>query len=166
MDDKEKKIVSRLATVIVLLVVVIVTLLIIILILLRNNGPGVCGTADKPVQYCGTICGNVPVLDSGMTMESFNKGKTLFKIHCAVCHTMTDQRLTGPGLRDVAGRIPNTKGWLEGYVLNADSMRKSGEPYSCILYREYDSLYMTSFTGTLTKKDVNDLICYMKASRY
>jgi cytochrome c2 len=97
-------------------------------------------------------------------MESYNKGKTVFKANCAVCHSMSDRHLTGPGLKNIADRVPSA-GWLKAYILNADSMRRSGDPYSQKLYVESDSLEMTVFTGVLTKQDVTDLICYLKANR-
>jgi len=37
--------------------------------------------------------------------------KGLFKQNCAVCHTMTDKKLTGPGLAGVKNRVPKGN-WL------------------------------------------------------
>lgn len=46
-------------------------------------------------------------------------GEKLFKINCASCHKVTDQKLVGPGLKGVAARVPQpAEQWLIKWIKN------------------------------------------------
>ena len=91
-----------------------------------------------------------------------NHGYKLFKQNCAVCHSLSDQKLTGPGLAGAYWRLPEPKAqWLKGYILNSDSMRKSGNPYSRKLHSEYPETPMTIFSGQLTDQEINDIMIFV-----
>ena len=91
-----------------------------------------------------------------------NHGQKLFKQNCAVCHTLSDQKLTGPGLTGAYWRIPEPKTqWLKKYILNNDSVYKSGDPYAKKLHSEYAETPMTVFSGQLTDQEINDIMIYV-----
>lgn len=125
----------------------------------KEQNPG-CGTIDEPVV---TGCGNAMSFNDNdsLTLGEFNYARTLFRQNCAVCHSEGDQRLTGPGMNGVTDRVPSME-WVKGFIMNADSVIKSGDPYAAKLYREYDNAAMTSFSGVLSQKDVELLSKFLK----
>lgn len=88
-------------------------------------------------------------------------GAKIFKQNCAVCHALTDQKLTGPGLKGVFDRAPKGD-WMHKWILNSEKMIKSGESYANKIYNENGKAAMTVFEGTLTDKDVDAVIAYIK----
>lgn len=79
----------------------------------------------------------------------------LFKQNCAVCHSLTDQIIDGPGLAGVKDRIPQPSvDWFVKYTLNNEKVFKSGDPYAAKLKDEYKGHPMTVFEGVLTEQEV------------
>lgn len=88
-------------------------------------------------------------------------GAKLFKQNCAVCHALTDQKLTGPGLAGVFDRVPKGD-WLKNWILNNEKLIKSGDAYANKIYNDYGKAAMTVFEGQLSGEDVDAIIAYMK----
>ncbi|MES2512739.1 MAG: c-type cytochrome [Bacteroidota bacterium] len=88
-------------------------------------------------------------------------GAKLFKQNCAVCHSLTDQRLTGPGLAGVFDRAPKGD-WLHNWILNNEKLIKSGDAYANKIFNENGKAAMTVFEGQLTDKDVDAILAYVK----
>ena len=79
----------------------------------------------------------------------------LFKKNCAVCHSLTDQIIVGPGLAGVKDRLPQpAEDWFIKYTLNSDKVFKSGDPYAAKLKDEYKGNPMTAFEGVLTEQEI------------
>jgi cytochrome c2 len=58
-------------------------------------------------------------------------GEKLFKINCASCHKVTDQKLVGPGLKGVADRVPKpAEEWLIKWIKNSQALVKAGDAYA------------------------------------
>ncbi len=89
----------------------------------------------------------------------FDKGKKLFKRHCAVCHSLTNTKLTGPGLQGLNGRIPSGE-WLKHFLSNPDSMYKTKDPYIEELKKENPYNAMSSFKQ-LSPQEMKDLIAFI-----
>lgn len=88
-------------------------------------------------------------------------GAKLFKQNCAVCHALTDQKLTGPGLAGVFDRAPKGD-WLHKWVMNNEKMIKSGDAYATKLYADNGKAAMTVFEGQLSDADVDAILGYVK----
>ncbi len=107
-----------------------------------------------------------PVFKRDMKInEAFDKGNTLFKQYCAVCHAgRSDQRLTGPGLKGLADRLPKPQeDWFVNYTLNCDSIFRSGDKYAKQLRKEYEGTQMPVFSGQLTRDQVKIIYSYLIA---
>ena len=89
-------------------------------------------------------------------------GAKLFKQNCAVCHALTDQKLTGPGLQGVFDRAPKGD-WMHKWILNSEKMIKSGDAYSNKIWNDNGKAAMTVFEGTLSDQDVDAVIAYIKS---
>lgn len=57
-----------------------------------------------------------PQLDAGMATS----GNTIYDTKCASCHKLTDERLVGPGWKDVTKR--RTPEWIMNFDTNPDEM--------------------------------------------
>jgi mono/diheme cytochrome c family protein len=71
-------------------------------------------------------------------------GVKLFKQNCAVCHSMGKNKLTGPGLAGVAGRIPEGD-WINKWIKNSKGLIDSGDPYANEIAK-FDPSVMPPFT--------------------
>ncbi len=118
------------------------------------------------VQWCGNAVMDSKNYDWAIKELNLdgdgNHGQKLFKQNCTVCHVLSDQKLTGPGLAAVYWRLPEPKvEWLKKYILNSDSVYKSGNPYAKKLHSEYSETPMTVFQRQLSDKEINDIIIYV-----
>jgi len=93
-------------------------------------------------------------------------GAKIFKQNCAVCHTTTDVKITGPGLAGVFDRVQpgslSKEAWLKNWILNSDKVAKSGDAYAKKLKSDFNNTAMTVFEGQLNDKDVDALLAYIK----
>lgn len=87
-------------------------------------------------------------------------GKTVFKQNCAVCHALTDQKLTGPGLKGIADRAPKGD-WLFNWVKNNEKVIKSGDAYANNIFHANGNMAMTVFEGTLSDDDIKAVIGFI-----
>ena len=88
-------------------------------------------------------------------------GAKLFKQNCAVCHALTDQKLTGPGLAGVFDRAPKGD-WLRNWVKNNEKLIKAGDAYANKIYNENGKAAMTVFES-LSDADIDAILAYVKA---
>ena len=56
-------------------------------------------------------------------------GEKVFKQNCAVCHSLGSNKIIGPGLKDVATRVPGGD-WLNKWIKNNEKLIKSGDAYA------------------------------------
>lgn len=86
-------------------------------------------------------------------------GAALFKSQCAQCHSTGDNKIIGPGLKDVHTRRPEE--WLIKWTRNSQEMIKSGDAYAVKIYEEYNKTAMPSFA--LTDDEIKSIFAYVKA---
>lgn len=88
-------------------------------------------------------------------------GAKIFKQNCSRCHRTDDQKLTGPGLKDVAARVPSAE-WLHSWIKNNKAVIKSGDAYANKIFNENGKQNMDVFDGVLSDNDINAVIDYVK----
>ena len=59
-------------------------------------------------------------LTSPLNTESVAEGKKIYEMKCQACHKLTDEKLVGPGWKDVTKR--RKPGWIMSMILNPDQM--------------------------------------------
>jgi len=90
-------------------------------------------------------------------------GKALFKANCSACHKLTAEKINGPGLEGIAGRVPQpAKEWLLKWVKNNTKLRASGDAYANKVYNENDKKAMSEFEW-LTDEELNAVVDYIIA---
>jgi cytochrome c len=59
-------------------------------------------------------------LNTPLEQERIGRGKAIYEMKCSACHKLTDQRVVGPGWKDVTkNRKPE---WIMNMVTNVDVM--------------------------------------------
>lgn len=122
---------------------------------------------NESVAFCGTQAleeSNARTVNRVTGINgNYETGRKIFKQNCAVCHSLTDQDLTGPGLKGLYDRIPKPQvQWLHRYILNNEKVKSSGDIYSLMLRDKYkERVGMTVFEGQLSEKEINDLMYYV-----
>jgi mono/diheme cytochrome c family protein len=86
-------------------------------------------------------------------------GKTVFKQNCAVCHALTDTKITGPGLKGVGDRIPKGD-WIFHWIKDADKMIASGDAYANKVFKENAPTRMTVFEN-LSDDEIKAVAAYI-----
>ena len=59
-------------------------------------------------------------LNTPLEQERISRGKAIYDMKCAACHKLTDQRVVGPGWKDVTKR--RKPEWIMNMILNVDVM--------------------------------------------
>ncbi len=91
-------------------------------------------------------------------------GAKIFKQNCAVCHALTDQKLTGPGLAGVASRVPKPEGeWLTTWIKNNNKVIASGDAYAKTLVDNNGGVDAMSEFEFLSDADLKALVDYVIA---
>src|SRR3990172_13348178 len=86
-------------------------------------------------------------------------GEKIFKQNCAACHRIDEQKLVGPGLKDVALRVPQPADeWLFKWTKNNFALQKSGDVYANKIVNDYGKLPMTVYEGVLSDEDIKAVI--------
>ncbi len=108
--------------------------------------------AENYIGYCGTV-GPYDNL-TGSNLE----GGKLFRQNCLTCHTM-DKELTGPALYGAFDRAPSKTFIQELLLKPKQTVRKYS--YAAALAKKYRHKMHYSFAGTLTEKDVDDIVAFL-----
>ena len=91
------------------------------------------------------------------------KGETLFKNNCTACHAL-GKKLIGPDLKGIVTSLEGqnvTKEWIHSWVLDNESLIKSGDKRAKEIFEEYNEIPMTVFKGVLSDQDVEDILTYV-----
>lgn len=91
---------------------------------------------------------------------SAQDGEKIFQTNCAKCHSLGDERVTGPGLKGVMSRVPG-EAWLLKWIKNNDALIKSGDAYA-VKISAFDASQMTIFNN-LSDDEIKATIAYIKA---
>lgn len=79
-------------------------------------------------------------VDAKIDASMATKGQDLFQTSCTACHTATEKRLIGPGLKGISKiRTPE---WIMNMITNPVEMVKK-DPISGALFEEFNHIQMT-----------------------
>jgi mono/diheme cytochrome c family protein len=105
--------------------------------------------------WCGTESISVK-LDS-----SSGAGYKLFKQNCAVCHALSELKLTAVGLAGIVDRLPApAEEYFVKFTLNNEKVYASGDAYARKL-RENNVSPMPIFDSVLTEQNVRQIYKYL-----
>ncbi len=87
------------------------------------------------------------------------KGKALFTGNCAQCHSVTDEKVVGPGLKGIEGRAPS-RDWLHKWVRNSSALIASGDAYANQVFNANGKIQMASYPN-LSDADIDGILAYI-----
>jgi mono/diheme cytochrome c family protein len=99
------------------------------------------------------------ILISATGDESYQKGKEVFNKYCAVCHKISEEKLVGPGLKDVTKR--RDKDWMKKFILSSQEFIKSGDKVAKEVFMANGQIPMPDHKF-LTDTDLNNVISYIE----
>ncbi len=82
--------------------------------------PVIKDTKGKGVGQIKEVTLNTP-----LEQERIGRGKAIYEMKCSACHQLTDQRVVGPGWKDVTKR--RRPEWIMNMVTNVDVMLDKDE---------------------------------------
>lgn len=91
---------------------------------------------------------------------AISAGEALFNGNCKSCHRVK-QKLVGPALAGVEGRVPSVA-WILDWVKNPAKKIASGDEYANKIYNEYNKSQMTAFTA-YKDAQILSILAYVKA---
>lgn len=157
-DDNKVKSISYLVRSLIVLTLLVVGLVIGLLCYSFSKD----FSEEHPPEFrCAVVapCGN----NTGSKNYTFNgkDGRMLFKTNCASCHTASEKRSTGPGLKGVLDRIPGGD-WKYIFVRDHDSLFNAGDPYAVQLHASYKSYpYSGARFPQLTNDEIDAILLYV-----
>ena len=86
-------------------------------------------------------------------------GEQLFKANCVQCHSTTDAKVVGPGLKDILKR--RTIEWIIPWVHDNKKVIASGDAYAVKVFEANNKTPMTTFPG-LKDDEIKAIIAYVK----
>lgn len=98
---------------------------------------------------------------SGVTLAAFDaalaaSGKAIFESKCSACHKTTEQKVVGPGLKDVTKR--RKPAWILNMITNPEEMTKK-DPQAMKLLEEH----LTQMTfQNVTDDEAKAILEYMR----
>ncbi len=90
-------------------------------------------------------------------------GAKIFKQNCSRCHKLDDQKLTGPGLKDVSSRVPQPADeWLFNWIKNNKKVLATGDAYAVKMFADNGKQNMDVFEGVISDDEIKAVIAYIK----
>lgn len=77
-------------------------------------------TKNQPETHGIEIKESEIVLTNPLNTEWVNNGKAIYELKCLACHRLTDERVVGPGWKDVTVRRKPL--WIINMITNVDMM--------------------------------------------
>lgn len=110
---------------------------------------GVTSGADAPAAASAGSA------DAGV----IDAGSTLFKTNCAQCHSVGDEVVVGPGLKNI--HKTRSEGWLIKWIRNSSALIQSGDKDAIAIYEKYGKQQMPSFA--LSDDEIKSMITYIES---
>lgn len=85
-------------------------------------------------------------------------GEEIFNSNCMACHSLSDKKLTGPGLNGLMDR--REKDWLVKWIRNSQELIASGDADAIAVFEEYNKVAMPPYD--LSDAEMDDLLTYIK----
>lgn len=91
------------------------------------------------------------------------EGGKIFKQNCSRCHKLDDSKLTGPGMKGVADRVPQPADeWLFNWIKNNKKVMAAGDAYGLKVFNENGKQNMDVFEGVISDDEIKAVIAYIK----
>lgn len=77
-------------------------------------------TKNQPETHGTEIKDSEVTLSNPLNADWINNGKSIYELKCQACHKLTEEKLVGPGWKDVTKR--RQPAWIMNMITNVDMM--------------------------------------------
>lgn len=153
----KQQILSRISLMIGCLQVLFAGLLVSLLTLgfINHNMP-------EPEEENRWFCGTVDPMGDFFIIVQELEGYHLFMNHCHDCHTLGDEILVGPGLRDIFLRRDTV--WVRKFIQDSQKMIRNGDAYAQHLFIKYNQNICPSYQSETKEEGIEELIRFLQAA--
>jgi mono/diheme cytochrome c family protein len=88
-----------------------------------------------------------------------DKGKEIFEKNCVICHKLSEEKLVGPGLKDVTKRRDKT--WIKKFIHSSQELIKSGDKTANQVFKENGNIPMPDHKF-ISDADLDQLVTYIE----
>jgi hypothetical protein len=98
--------------------------------------------------------------------DKFQQGKETFRTKCTVCHIAPERHITDQYLFDnLFDRLPKpSEDYFIRFIKNGKVLKASGDSYAIKLAESWNSDYDHVFQDTLSSREMENLIIYIKGA--
>lgn len=123
-------------------------------------------STDCNAAFIPSKTDTLKVKDSVAILKSTTllNGETIFKMNCAMCHSLNNNKVTGPGLKDILNRVPSMS-WLKQYIINNNALIKNGDKYALKLIADNGGVDAMPEYPYLSSKEIDVLIEYITGKK-
>jgi hypothetical protein len=115
-------------------------------------------TKDKPEVHGTEIKESEITLTNPLNAEWVNTGKSTYELKCQSCHRLTEEKLVGPGWKDVTKRRKPV--WIMNMITNVDMMLESDPEAQKLL----EQCMVRMPNQNINKDEARQVLEYMRAN--
>ena len=113
-------------------------------------------TKNQPETHGIEIKESEIVLTNPLNTDWVNSGITIYELKCLSCHKLTDERLVGPGWKDVTKRRKPI--WIMNMIINVEMMLETDPEAQKLL----ELCLVRMPNQNVTKEQARDIIEFMR----
>lgn len=115
-------------------------------------------TKDKPEIHGTEIKEAEMVLEDKLNVEWIKSGKSIYEVKCQSCHKLTEERIVGPGWKDVT--IRRKPLWIMNMITNVDMMLETDEEAQKLL----EQCMVRMPNQNISKDEARQLLEFMRSN--
>lgn len=102
---------------------------------------------------------SLSILFKPTTVSAQPDGAKIFKQNCSACHTVTDAKLVGPGLKGITTK--RKEGWLLKWIKDSPALIKSGDADAKAIFDQFGQMPMPP--QSLSDEEIKAVLTYISA---
>lgn len=115
-------------------------------------------TKNQPETHGTEIKEGDVVLTNPLNAEWVTGGKSIYELKCQSCHRLTDEKLVGPGWKDVTKRRQPV--WIMNMITNVDMMLEKDPEAQKLL----EQCMVRMPNQNISKEDARKILEYMRSN--
>lgn len=115
-------------------------------------------TKNQPETHGTEIKESDITITNPLNAEWVASGKAIYDLKCMSCHKLTDERLVGPGWKDVTKR--RTPVWIMNMITNVDMMLETDPEAQKLL----EQCMVRMPNQNISKEDARKILEYMRSN--
>ena len=115
-------------------------------------------TKNQPETHGTEVKKSDITISTPLNAEWVNTGKSIYELKCQSCHRLTDERLVGPGWKDVTTRRQPL--WIMNMIVNVEMMLET-DPEA---QKQLELCLVRMPNQNVSKEDARQLLEFMRSN--